>query len=150
MFQRVNAKRWGGGLSDSGLYGRDMWELLEAAYPRRDDDIGDRLRRIDNDIDDLHVSPMACVIDAELPVPVAINVALVGRYIERLGDHAVMVASKVGTLTIGVPGVRVAKQWVPRGPEPSPPLLACFEPNLIERGMGVHTATCSRNIHLTS
>jgi phosphate transport system protein len=92
-------------ISRMGSLAVSMWELLEAAYPRRDDDIGDRLRRIDNDIDDLHVSLMAEVIDAELPVPVAINVALVGRFIERLGDHAVMVGSKVRTLTIGVPGM---------------------------------------------
>jgi phosphate transport system protein len=90
-------------ISRMGSLAVSMWELLESAYPRRDNDIGDRLRRIDNDIDELHVSLMAEIIDAELPVPVAINVALVGRFIERLGDHAVMVGTKVRTLTIGVP-----------------------------------------------
>jgi phosphate transport system protein len=92
-------------ISRMGSLAVSMWELLEAAYPRRDSEIGDRLRRIDNDIDELHVSLMAEVIDAELPVPIAINVALVGRFIERLGDHAVMVGTKVRTLTIGVPGL---------------------------------------------
>jgi phosphate transport system protein len=93
-------------ISRMGSLAVSMWELLEAAYPRRDSEIGDRLRRIDNDIDELHVALMAEIIDAELPVPVAINVALVGRFIERLGDHAVMVGQKVRTLTIGVPGFR--------------------------------------------
>lgn len=92
-------------ISRMGSLAVSMWELLEAAYPRRDSAIGDRLRRIDNDIDELHVALMAEIIDAELPVPVAINVALVGRFIERLGDHAVMVGQKVRTLTIGVPGI---------------------------------------------
>jgi phosphate transport system protein len=91
-------------ISRMGSLAVSMWELLVAAYPHRDSEIGDRLRRIDNDIDELHVALMAEVIDAELPVPVAINIALVGRFIERLGDHAVLVAQKVRTLTLGVPG----------------------------------------------
>ena len=44
-------------------------------------------------MDDLHVTFIAELVTAGSPVEVAIELALVGRFYERLGDHAVNLAA---------------------------------------------------------
>jgi phosphate uptake regulator len=46
---------------------------------------------MDDEIDDLHVSLIGELAAAPISVPVAVQVGLVARYLERLGDHAVNV-----------------------------------------------------------
>ena len=51
-----------------------------------------RLESLDDEMDDLHVTFIAELVTAGIPVEVAIELALVGRFYERLGDHAVNLA----------------------------------------------------------
>jgi phosphate transport system protein len=48
-------------------------------------------------LDDLHVQLCAELAEANLSVAAAIELGLVGRFYERLGDHAVNVARRVDT-----------------------------------------------------
>ncbi|MCA1703118.1 MAG: PhoU family transcriptional regulator, partial [Actinobacteria bacterium] len=50
----------------------------------------------------LHVSLTAELASGKLSIPVAIELALVGRFYERLGDHAVNIAARVRYLASGV------------------------------------------------
>ena len=75
--------------------GAEMWKLAADAYARRDP-AGSRLLRMrDDEIDDLHVNLTAELAASGISVPVAIEMALVARYFERLGDHAVNVSRRV-------------------------------------------------------
>ena len=58
----------------------------------------ERLVALDDEMDDLHVTFIAELVAADTPVVVAIELALVGRFYERLGDHAVNLARRVPRL----------------------------------------------------
>jgi len=53
----------------------------------------------DDEIDDLHVDLTAEMADGRLSIAVAIEMGLVARFFERLGDHAVNVARRIGYLS---------------------------------------------------
>ncbi len=55
----------------------------------------ERLVALDDEMDDLHVTFIAELVAADTPVVVAIELALVARFYERLGDHAVNLARRV-------------------------------------------------------
>jgi phosphate transport system protein len=78
-----------------GMLGSDMWKLAADAYASGDGSVADLLRVRDDEIDDLHVSLTAELAAARVSVPVAIEMALVARYFERLGDHAVNVTRRL-------------------------------------------------------
>jgi phosphate uptake regulator len=65
----------------------------EGAQPRLPD--ADRLRARDDEIDDIHVGLTAEIAAGTISVPVAIEMGLVARYFERLGDHAVNVTRRL-------------------------------------------------------
>jgi phosphate transport system protein len=71
----------------------ELWRAAADAY--RDNDVGaaDRLRQRDDDLDSLHVELTAELAVGEIDV--AIEMGLVGRFYERLGDHAVNIARRV-------------------------------------------------------
>ena len=75
-----------------------MWELAAAAYARLDPAAADVLRARDDEIDDLHVSLTAELAAGGISIPVAIEMGLVARYFERLGDHAVNVTRRLEQL----------------------------------------------------
>lgn len=78
-----------------GILGAEMWNLAAEAY-RHPDSPGARLLRVrDDEIDDLHVNLTAELAASDASVPVAIEMALVARYFERLGDHAVNVTRRI-------------------------------------------------------
>lgn len=82
-----------------GVLGAEMWKLAADAYAHRDT-AGARLLRIrDDEIDDLHVNLTAELAASGTTVPVAIEMALVARYFERLGDHAVNVTRRLQLAT---------------------------------------------------
>jgi len=90
------------GLVDQmGRVGVDMWRAAADAYAERDGSAVKRLRERDDEIDDLHVSLTAELASGRLTIPVAIEMALVGRFYERLGDHAVNIAARVRFLATG-------------------------------------------------
>ena len=78
-----------------GCLGSEMWRLAMDAYEHSDAAAADLLRKRDDEIDDLHVSLTAELASANVSVPVAIEMALVARYFERLGDHAVNVTRRL-------------------------------------------------------
>ncbi len=59
---------------------------------RRDDHAA--IEDIDDEMDDLHVSLTAELTSGSMSVPVAVDVALIARFYERFGDHAVNLARR--------------------------------------------------------
>lgn len=89
-------------IEEMGRVGVELWGGSCAAYTSRDGAAEPRLRERDDELDDLHVSLTAELASGSLSLPVAIEVALVGRFYERLGDHAVNIAARVRYLATGV------------------------------------------------
>lgn len=54
----------------------------------------DGVEELDDELDDLHVSLTGELVSGSMPVPVAVEVAMVGRFYERFGDHAVNLANR--------------------------------------------------------
>lgn len=85
-------------VSQMGSVGVEMWDLAASAYSARDPAAADLLRTRDDEIDDLHVSLTAELAAGSVSIPVAIEMGLVARYFERLGDHAVNVTRRLSEL----------------------------------------------------
>jgi phosphate transport system protein len=82
-------------VAQMGALGSEMWAQAGDAYATANGAAADLLRARDDEIDDLHVSLTAELAAAPVSVPVAIQMALVARYFERLGDHAVNVTRRL-------------------------------------------------------
>ncbi len=98
----VITPRMRGLFEQAGVTAERLWVTAEKVHVDRDADLAVRLRDDDSELDELHAAIIAEAIDAELPTAVAIEVALVARFYERLGDHAVNVANRLRYATIGV------------------------------------------------
>ena len=98
----VITPRMRGLFEQAGVVAERLWLTAEKVHVDRDADLAERLRDDDSELDELHAAIIAEAIDAELPTAVAIEVALVARFYERLGDHAVNVANRLRYATIGV------------------------------------------------
>ena len=85
-----------------GRTGAEMWRTATDAYVERDPGAADKLREADDELDDLLVSLTAELATGAVSIPVAIEMALVGRFYERLGDHAVHLCDRVNYLVTGV------------------------------------------------
>jgi phosphate transport system protein len=84
-----------------GRVGAAMWRDAADAYAERDALAGDRLNEDDDELDELHVSLTAELVSGKLSVPVALEMALVARFYERLGDHAVNIAQRIRYMAEG-------------------------------------------------
>jgi phosphate transport system protein len=84
-----------------GRVGAAMWRDAADAYAERNADIADQLKEDDDELDELHVSLTAELVSGKLSVPVALEMALVARFYERLGDHAVNIAQRIRYMAIG-------------------------------------------------
>jgi phosphate transport system protein len=73
----------------------ELWRAAAAAYQDGDPGAAHRLRQRDDDLDALHVELTAELAASDPSVAVAIEMGLVGRFYERLGDHAVNLARRV-------------------------------------------------------
>ncbi len=84
-------------LERMGEVASQMWTMAADAYADRagGQEQNERIDRLDDEIDDLHVQLIAEVASGCVPVPVAIELALVGRFYERLGDHAVNITRRM-------------------------------------------------------
>jgi phosphate transport system protein len=78
-----------------GLIATDLWVRARQIYIDRDNVEAGRLRTLDDELDDLHSALLAEIVDAELSLPLGIEMALVARFYERLGDHAVNVTNRL-------------------------------------------------------
>src|SRR5438132_764940 len=75
--------------------------LAGDAYVDRDGEVAVRLNERDDELDELHVSLTAELVAGQLTVPVALEMALVARFYERLGDHAVNIAERISYIAEG-------------------------------------------------
>jgi len=73
----------------------DLWRHAAGSFGGVDDSSTAELRLLDDVLDDLHVQLCDELASLDLPVAVAIEMGLVARFYERLGDHAVNVARRV-------------------------------------------------------
>ena len=87
----------------TGGVAAEMWQTAATAYVERDGQAVDRLRSRDDELDSLHGSLMADIATASLPMTAVIDLVLVGRFYERLGDHAVNICNRVHYLAFGAP-----------------------------------------------
>jgi phosphate transport system protein len=81
-----------------GDIGVQLWRAAATAYADRDAQAAGRLRELDDELDDLHVRLSAELAESATSIPVAIEMSLVARFFERLGDHAVNVTRRIGDL----------------------------------------------------
>ncbi len=73
----------------------EMWRMAADAYGDGAPDIAERLDELDDEIDELHVTLTAELVGSGMAIAVIIELVLVARFYERLGDHAVNLARRV-------------------------------------------------------
>lgn len=88
-------------IEEMGRQGVEMWQRAAKAFRERDVDAADEIDELDDEIDDLHVSLTAELVSGAVSMPIAIEMTLVARYFERLGDHAVNISKRVRYLALG-------------------------------------------------
>jgi phosphate transport system protein len=90
-------------LQRMGDIGGEMWNRAADAWYQRDGAAAVALEERDDDLDSLHSAMMAELASGKMSLPVAMDMTLVARYYERLGDHAVNIARRVVYLAGGEP-----------------------------------------------
>ena len=73
----------------------DMWRQAADSWYRRDRSAAAVLAERDDEMDELHASLIAELASGRMAVPVTMEMTLVARFYERLGDHAVNIARRV-------------------------------------------------------
>jgi phosphate transport system protein len=84
-----------------------IWSSTADAFAERSVSGANVVDDLDDELDDLHVTLTAELVAGTMPLPVAIELAMVARFYERFGDHAVNLARRMAALVGG-------------GPEPGP------------------------------
>ena len=72
-----------------------MWREAAAAWDRHDPAAASHLGELDEGVNDLHTRLWSALVEAGLPAEVTMEMALVARFYERLGDHAKHVTQRV-------------------------------------------------------
>jgi phosphate transport system protein len=80
-----------------------IWRATADAFAERSAQAASSIDDLDDELDDLHVSLTAELVAGTMPLPVAIELAMVARFSERFGDHAVNLARRMATLVVGGP-----------------------------------------------
>lgn len=75
----------------------EMWQAVAAAYVSGGADALE-LHEEDEDLDDLHDRLTREIDEGEMPATVAAQVALISRFYERIGDHAVNLSRRIAAL----------------------------------------------------
>jgi phosphate transport system protein len=88
-------------IDEMGRKGAEMWRIVGQAFAERDASAAALLAEMDDDLDDLHVQLTHELAGLNLGSSAAIELGLVARFLERLGDHAVNVARR---MTYCLPG----------------------------------------------
>jgi phosphate transport system protein len=78
-----------------GILVSDMWRQAADSWYQRDRSAAAVLEERDDEMDELHASLMAELASGRMTVPVTMEMTLVARFYERLGDHAVNIARRV-------------------------------------------------------
>jgi phosphate transport system protein len=82
-------------IQQMGQVGVVMWRKAADAYADRDGAAADQLNHLDDRLDDLHTELIAELTAGTHSVAVSMEMTLVGRFYERLGDHAVHVTERM-------------------------------------------------------
>ena len=88
-----------------GRVGVELWHMAADAYAERDPAAARIMEERDDELDELHSSVTAEIASGQVSVPVAMEMALLARFYERLGDHAVNIAERMAYLA-GPSGAR--------------------------------------------
>jgi phosphate transport system protein len=80
-----------------------IWRETADAFAERSADAATCIDDLDDELDDLHVTLTAELVAGTMPLPVAIELAMVARFYERFGDHAVNLARRMATMVAGGP-----------------------------------------------
>jgi len=81
----------------------EMWRLTADAYADRSSENADVVEDLDDDLDHLHVILTAEIASGSMSLPVTIESALVARFYERFGDHAVNLTRRIVALVESTP-----------------------------------------------
>jgi phosphate transport system protein len=73
----------------------DMWRQAADSWYQRDRSAAAVLDQRDDEMDELHAALMAELASGQMALPVTMEMTLVARFYERLGDHAVNIARRV-------------------------------------------------------
>ncbi len=80
-----------------------IWHSTADAFAERLAAAANSIDDLDDELDDLHVTLTAEIVSGTMPLPVAIELAMVARFYERFGDHAVNLARRLSALVVGGP-----------------------------------------------
>jgi phosphate transport system protein len=72
-----------------------LWGMAADAYGDRSVEAFHRIDQLDDQMDELSVILTAELVSGQMTLPVAIEVAMIGRFYERIGDHSVNLARQV-------------------------------------------------------
>lgn len=86
-----------GQLERMGVVASELWRAAADAFADRDPGAGERLEQQDDELDDLHTALTTELLGGSLTPALAADATLVARFYERLGDHAVHIASRVAS-----------------------------------------------------
>lgn len=75
-----------------------MWQLASTAYAQRSRDLSFRISEADDELDELCVNLLSEGVAGGVNPAVAAELALVARFYERLGDHAVNIAKRISAM----------------------------------------------------
>ena len=73
----------------------DMWRQAADSWYQRDRSAASTLHQRDDEMDELHASLIAELASGRMAIPVTMEMTLVARFYERLGDRAVNIARRV-------------------------------------------------------
>jgi phosphate transport system protein len=80
-----------------------IWSATADGFTDRSAGRAAHVDDLDDELDELHVTLTGEVAAGTMPLPVAIELAMVARFYERFGDHAVNLARRMAALSAGVP-----------------------------------------------
>ncbi len=82
-----------------------LFRLAMDAYADRNEGLAAALDDMDDAVDTLHAEYIAAIFESHdrkaIPLQAAVQLALVGRYYERIGDHAVNIGERVRYMVTG-------------------------------------------------
>ena len=84
-----------------GSLASSMWRQAVDSWYRRDRSVAATLKERDDEMDELYASLTAELASGRMSLPVTMEMTLVARFYERLGDHAVNIAERVRLLAPG-------------------------------------------------
>jgi phosphate transport system protein len=82
-------------IEQMGGVASDMWRQAVDCWCQRDRSAAAALDERDDEMDELYASLMAELGSGRMTLPVTMEMTLVARFYERLGDHAVNIARRV-------------------------------------------------------